>query len=254
MTAPRFAKPILSLGIFALAACSDSTAAGSAALTLSVTNRAPSGSAAIDPLADVTVANGGNTLVISKVQLVLGEIELKEATAECASGSHSGSGSRGGGCPEVELDPVLVDVPLTGATTTLDLGALVPAGTYHELEFEIESVDDDSGPEAAFAAAHPELRGVSVRVEGTYNGQPFTFKSSLEAELELELESPLTVSAAEPLNLTLSVDVSSWFKGVGGTVLDPSNGANALAIAANIRSSFAACEDDDRNGVKDHRR
>jgi hypothetical protein len=38
-----------------------------------------------------------------------------------------------------------------------------------------------------------------------------------------------------------------------GTVLDPSNAANALAIATNVRSSFAAFEDDDRNGVEDHR-
>ena len=38
-----------------------------------------------------------------------------------------------------------------------------------------------------------------------------------------------------------------------GTVLDPSNAANALPIATNVRSSFAGFEDDDRNGIEDHR-
>jgi len=252
MTVLRSAKLILPLGMFVLAACSDSTSIGAARLTLTVTNRASAASAALTPLADVTVTGGGNTLVINKVQLVLGEIELQQASAEC-SGSHSGPGG-GGDCPEIELDPVLVDVPLNNATTTLDLGALIPAGTYSELELEIEGADDDSGPEAAFVAAHPELRGVSVVVEGTYNGRPFTFRSSLEAELELKFSTPLAVSAAEPLTLTVSVDVGSWFRGAGGTVLDPSNAANALAIATNVRSSFAAFEDDDRNGVEDHHR
>ena len=253
MISPR-SLLILPVGILAVAACSDSTAAGSASMTLSVANRsAVTSSASIGALADVTVTSGANTLVINKVQIVLGEIELKQASVECTEGSHSGPGRGGDDCPEVELDPVLVDVPLSGATTTLDLGALVPAGTYRELEFKIENVDDDSGAEAAFAAAHPELRGASVRVEGTYNGQPFVFKSNLEAEIELEFNSALTVSASQPLNLTLAVDVGAWFKGVGGTVLDPSNGVNALAIAANIRSSFAAFEDDDRDGVEDRR-
>ena len=39
-----------------------------------------------------------------------------------------------------------------------------------------------------------------------------------------------------------------------GTVLDPSDAANAFAIATNVRSSCAAFEDADRSGVKDHRR
>jgi hypothetical protein len=45
-----------------------------------------------------------------------------------------------------------------------------------------------------------------------------------------------------------------WFAAADGTVLDPSDMANALAIATNGRSSFAAFEDDDRNGIEDHRR
>jgi hypothetical protein len=251
---------ILPFGIFLLAACADSTTAAGrpAAMTLSVTSRsAAAPSSALAAAAPITVAGGGNTLVINQVRVVLGEIELKQAGADCSGSRSEASGSGKSGrendCTEVELDPMLVDVPLNG-TATLDLGALVPAGTYRELEFKIENADDDSGPEAAFLRAHPEFRGVSVRVDGTFNGQPFTFKSAVEAQIEMELNAPLVVGAANPLNLTISIDVASWFKGAGGAVLDPSGVGNAIQIAQNIRASFAAFEDDDRDGVEDHRR
>jgi hypothetical protein len=251
----------LPYGMFMLAACAADSSTGSGragSLTLSVTNRSLSTSSGLAAAAaPITLSGAGNTLVIDRVQLVLGEIELELPTADCSGSDrdadNSGPGSSGsGGCPEIELDPVLVDVPLDGPAT-LDLGVLVPEGTYRELEFKIEKADDDTGPEAAFLRAHPELRGVSVRVDGTFNGQPFTFRSALEAELELEFGTPVVVSAAEPLNLTIAVDVASWFRGAAGTVLDPTSAANALAIGQNIRLSFTAFEDDDRNGIEDHR-
>lgn len=246
---------IFPFGIVILAACADSTtgAGRPAPVTVSVTGRSaattPSALAAAVP---ITVQNGGNTLVIDQVRVVLAEIELKLPDAEC-SGSGSGSSGRGNDCAEIELDPRLIDVPLAG-TVTLDLGVLVPAGTYRELEFKIENVDDDTGPEGALLRANPDIRGASIRVDGTFNGQPFTFKSALEAEIESEFNAPLVVSAENPLNLTISIDVASWFKGAGGTVIDPSNALNALQIGQNIRASFAAFEDDDRNGIEDHRR
>ncbi len=40
----------------------------------------------------------------------------------------------------------------------------------------------------------------------------------------------------------------------GGTVLDPSSGADAFQVGQNTGQSFAAFEDDDRNGIEDQRR
>jgi hypothetical protein len=76
--------------------------------------------------------------------------------------------------------------------------------------------DDDVGRAADFLRAHAEFRGVSVRVDGTFN-------------------------------------VASWFKCADGTVVDPTNGANAVRIGQNIGFSFAAFGDDDRNGFEDRR-
>jgi hypothetical protein len=233
---------VLSLGLFALAACSDATGGNRAQVNVTFAAKAPTVLASAAP---ITVDGGGNSLVINRVQLVLGEIELKSAlSAEC-------TGSTEDGCPEVELDPVLVDLPLEGRAS-LNLGALVPAGTYQEVEFKIDAVNDDHSAEATFIAAHPDFRNVSVRVEGTFNGSPFVFTSPVDAKVESELATPVVVTADSPLNLTISIDVASWFRS-GATVLDPRDAANASAIANNIQLSFAAFEDDNRDGVEDHR-
>jgi hypothetical protein len=113
-------KAIQPFAILILAACADSTtgAGRPGSMTLSFTNRSAASTSSVAPVASaapITVEGGGNTVVINQVRLVLGEIEL---------------------------NPVLVDVPLSGPAT-LDLGVLVPAGSYRELEFKIEKADGD---------------------------------------------------------------------------------------------------------------
>jgi len=57
-------------------------------------------------------------------------------------------------------------------------------------------------------------------------------------------------------NITVSVDVASWFRASNGSVIDPSSadpgGANEAVVDGNIRASFQGYEDDNRDGVKDH--
>jgi hypothetical protein len=43
--------------------------------------------------ADICVEGGGNTIVINQVRLVLGEIELGLASADCSDSGHGGSGN-----------------------------------------------------------------------------------------------------------------------------------------------------------------
>jgi hypothetical protein len=96
-----------------------------------------------------------------------------------------------------------------------------------------------------------ELELASADCSDSGQGQPFSFRSALEAEIEAEVNRPAVASAAEPLNLTVSADAAPWFMGPGGTVLDPSSPANPFAIGQDIRLSFAAFEDDDRDGIED---
>lgn len=248
--ATTFSGRLLALGtlVTALVACGDvggpSLRDNEGLLVLSVSGRPPSGG----PTTAETITLGSDVLVLNKVELVLREIELERVGGEdgCAAGQNSGEDDE---CEEVELGPFLVDLPLDG-TLTRRLQVAVEAGTYEEVEFEVHKPDNGDAADLAFVAAHPEFAGVSIRVQGTFNGAPFVFTTDLDVEQEMELSPPLVVTAGASAELTLSVDVRTWFLNAAGTGLV--NPATALKgqpnegiVKENIKQSIdAECEDD----------
>ena len=236
----------------AAGACSDAVGANAHSLSVSVTGTSPAAPAAartgvFTPSLDVVVGSGANVITITKAQIVLGRIEVEPGTATTTC-----SGTETDDCPEVKLDPVLIDLPLDGSTKT-DFGASIPAGTYRGIELKIRPVNSSDPGGAAFLAANPSLSNVSVHVEGTFNGQAFSYNSSLDAGIEMELGAPLTLTSGSGSNLTLFIDVASWFKDSSGNAIDPTNSQNASTIENQIKQSFKVFEDDDRNGVPDSR-
>jgi hypothetical protein len=235
-----------------LTACSDAGngPAGDAQVSVNLATRAATaaaGGAALSAPETYTDA-GGNTLVIDRVQLVLREVELENETHQSACEAASSSE---GGCAEIELGPFLVDLPLGAGGAARTVTASVPAGTYDEVKFKIREPDNDTDAEAAFVAAHPDFAHTSVKVEGSFNGTPFTFVSDLEAELKLELNPPLVVDGSGTTDLTLFADLGSWFRDAGGTLLDPSS-MSGQTVADNIAGGFHAFEDENHDGSDDH--
>jgi len=119
------------------------------------------------------------------------------------------------------------ELPLDGTVSTV-VTIDVPAGTYDELESEVDKPVDDAD-DVAFLQDHSEFEGVSIRVEGTFNGNPFVFTQDLNEE--------------------------SWFMTSGGTLVDPDTaghgGANGALVEANIRRSIDAFVDHDEDGEHD---
>jgi hypothetical protein len=136
-----------------------------------------------------------------------------------------------------------------GAARTVT--ANVPAGTYDEVKFKIREPDDDTDADKAFVAAHPDFAHTSVKVEGSFNGTPFTFVSDLQAELKLELSPPLVVDGSGTTDLTLFADLGTWFRDAGGNLLDPSS-VSGQTVADNIAGGFHAFEDENHDGSDDH--
>jgi hypothetical protein len=245
----RIAAVLVALAVTA-GACSDAVGANANSLSLSVSGKSPSApvasrSGTFGPSLDVVVGSGANTLTITKAQIVLGRIEVEPGTTTATC-----SGTETDGCPELKLDPVLVDLPLDGTTKT-DFGANIPAGTYRGIELKVRPVSSSDPGGAAFLAANPSFSNVSVHVEGTYNGQPFVYNSSLDVGIEMELGTPITLTSGSGSNLTLLIDVGTWFTDSSGNVMDPTNSQNASTIENQIKQSFKVFEDDDRNGVPD---
>ncbi|MEO5568856.1 MAG: hypothetical protein ABIR92_10200 [Gemmatimonadaceae bacterium] len=231
--------PVL-VGALSLSACGDSTSPNSRAVSLSFSSQAAAAGANFD----VIVVSGANTLVITKAQMVLREIELKQsASAAC------GNDDAVDDCDEIELGVRLIDLPVTAGLTTA-LTASIPEGTYREIEFEIHKPSGDA-KDAAFKAANPAFADISIRVEGTYNGQQFVFTSAVSQDVELEFNPPVVVTAANN-NVTIQVDLSRWFKTSTGALIDPSTAnpgqPNVSLVSANIKASLKAVEDDDKDG------
>jgi len=186
-----------------------------------------------------TVTTGADTIVITKAQLVLRQIELKTAQTDlCGSGT-------GGECPEIELGPVLVDLPLVPGAQQ-QFGVTIPAGSYSEVDFEIYKVTPQD------PAALQVLLDRSLHVEGTYNHQSFTFESSLDVEQELVMMPALVVTDTAATNITIQVSLDRWFRDVNsGALLDPREVANRSAIEEAIKVSLKAFKDDDHDGQID---
>jgi hypothetical protein len=245
---------VLAFATLGLAACSDSTAANGAPISLSVTTKPQTPSSAASAQA--------STLVLTKAQVVLRELELKSSENVCndhddgddegtsTTANHEGE-DKNEECDEVELGPFLFDLPLDGTTKT-DFTPLATPGTFSAFEVKIGVVRSGSMKAADFLAAHPDAKDISVRVEGTLDGKAFTFTSTVNAEIEQELKPPVTIAQGSTANITVAIDVKSWFSDGAGGTLDPANPANAARIAENIKRSLHAFRDDNCDGEEDH--
>ncbi len=247
----KFWKMGLTLSaIMGAAACGDTTGPGSQPVSLSFSTKSLASSGAMSlwnaGAPDVTVTDGGNTLIITRVQMVFKEIELKRSNADlCPDDVSNASDS----CEELMLGPVLVELPLTTGVMTA-ASVSIPAGTYRELELKLHRPGNDARDQA-FRTANPTFADTTIRVQGTYNGRAFVFTSRLDEEMELEFNPPLTIGESGG-NVTVQIDVSSWFRSLSGDVIDPATanigGLNEGIVKTNIKASFRSLEDDDRDG------
>jgi hypothetical protein len=260
-------RPILfsvaALATTVLAACDAGGPSTSAQVSFSVATQPAAAGASTG---SETFTDGSNTLIIDRVQLVLREIELKriEASTSCdGSGSAASSGddssqdtSSHDGCEQLELGPILLDLPLGAGGVAHSFTVPVTAGSYDEVEFKIHPASHDDSPDAAFVQAHPELAGVSVQVDGTFNGVGFTYTTDLSAEEEIALSPPLAIAESGTADLTLMVDLDRWFRTGAGLLVDPATAnaglGNESLVESNIRATLHAFEDENHDGRDDH--
>lgn len=249
---------VSALGASLVACAADSTGpnastAGAVSLSFAAVG-ASSTSSSTSLSGGLSGALGGSSsvdaLVITRVQLVLAEAELQRSGGTCASGSSSDS------CAELKLAPTMIELPVNGNV----VGALsvpVPLGSYSAFEAKITPADTGRPGGAALIAAHPELRAASVRVEGTFNGKPFTYTGATRAQIESRFDPPL-VADGSGINVTVRVNLTGWFRTSSGALVDPATanagGPNAELVSTNIARSFVAFCDDDRDGRDDRGR
>ena len=93
-------------------------------------------------------------------------------------------------------------------------------------------------------------------MQGSFNGQPFTYESDLDVEQELHLARPLVVTeGTASTNLTVRILLADWFRLPSGSLVDldtgNKGGANESLVKENIKQSMHVFEDDDEDGDED---
>jgi hypothetical protein len=240
-------------------ACGDTTGlgSGSSGVALSFSTRAVGGpggapGAFFSSAASAdTFALDGDELIVSKVEVVLREIELKKISTDVCDSLTVGDDD----CEEFEVGPVLLDLPLNGEVARL-IEIQVDSGTYDEIEFDIHKVSNDDPEDAAFRQAYPHMIGQSIRVEGTFNGDAFVYETDLDEEQEYDLVPPLMIdSLSAATNVTVRIDISTWFVDGNGALIDPATAnkgeQNEGVVKENIKNSIDAFEDEDEDGDDD---
>lgn len=178
-----------------------------------------------------------SSLTITSARIVIEKIEFKSTFEDSM---------------DFELKNPFVQDLLGGSNlheiTTVD----VPFGTYKEMEIKIDELDES---QSSAYAQYPELRNLSIRVEGYWDNNvdsTFVFTSDLSEEQEQEFNPPLVLDETSPAtNLVLTLDLASWFVDRNGNSLDPMLSENKSRIEENIKSSFKVFEDEDDNGEDD---
>jgi hypothetical protein len=212
-------RSLIALGFAALVGCNSS---GSGDVKLGVDVSALTASVA-NAVTSITAAD--SSLVISRIRVLVAHAKVGY------------TGKQAGGA-QAEIGPVVVELTAdeiaSGAHRDFDLGSL-PSGTYGGAEIEIQPLDstaDTSDP----ALADFVTSKASVLVEGTYQGTAFTFAGHFLAEQGTDGD--VTIDAAVPLNLAMTVDPTGWFVDANGAAINPADatlhGATALAICKTL--------------------
>jgi hypothetical protein len=180
-------------------------------------------------------------LDVDQVLLVLGRVKLETAGVD-------------GTVDFTDEHSVVVPLRLNGSGV-LAVDADPPAGTYKELEIAIDKLELGHLDEHALIQQYPSLSNASIVVEGTVtlaNGsvERFVFAHDADIDLELPFAPDLTVTHSDErvTLVSLVLDLTGWFRGATGAVLDPRDPANRSVIAANLQHAIEVFEDPDRDG------
>lgn len=214
-----------------------------------------------------------DSITVTRVRVVLRDLRLKSENNEDIEMDHEdGTNNQTynynhfedsteiGEHSDQRQAPFVLDLSLTDTVQQIAIDTF-PPGTYDGVKFEIHRVDQsdiDSLPPDVQATFADFLAGnrYSVIIDGNYyqNGQatPFTYKSEIDAEIELPINPPLVVDSTQAtVNLTLKINSSGWFFDSNNNLLDPTNSTNTYIIDHNLKSFLEAFRDNNRDCHED---
>lgn len=216
------------ISMAAFNSCGDSSVSTTQADNLSF-----SGVSSADSIGDIQ-----NVLILDTVKILIKDIKVKVANNNEDS-------------TNFKVGPFVLFLNLNTNVNVIST-AIIPAGNYRKVKFEIHKLEDaEAIPDPEFADANGRY---SVIVKGTYLGVYFVYKSSKSAHQILQFPNDVPVSVGAATNVTLLVKPYIWFI-KDNAYLNPMDPANMNDIdnniKDNIKNNFKAFKDNDRNGIPD---
>ena len=192
----------------------------------------------------VTFYSGGslqkvqnNTLQLNVVKALIRNLKFKSASSNDSS--------------DIKLGPFVIHLNPNGINNEVMISN-IPPGSYDRIRFEIHKVEDsETPPDPDFKDGESGSDRYSVIIKGSFNGNPFIYKSRRSTYQDIELQTPITIEDSKSVNLTITVNPYSWFFDEGG-YLDPSDPSNESEIEMSIEHSFKdAFQDNNKDGSPD---
>ncbi len=185
-----------------------------------------------------SVGDSQDILVLDTVKVLIKDIKLNVANNNQDS-------------INFKVGPFVLFLNLTSNINTIS-SAIIPAGNYEKVKFEIHKLNDNEEvPDPEFADVNGRY---SVIVKGSYLGSYFIYKSTKSAHQILHFPNNLPITSIYMSNITLVVSPYIWFI-KDGVYLDPRVPENSNDIdnniKDNIKNNFKAFKDNDRNGLPD---
>jgi hypothetical protein len=183
-------------------------------------------------LAD-SIVFGGHSLNLTNVDVTFDEITVERA--ELTSGgdsdgdSDTDSDSDGPSNEKLRRSGTTIALPLQGGVIT-PINESLPAGLFEEIELDF----------------------ATVRLRGTFDGQPFDVTVPVNTELDVRFDPPIEIDDdTDRLNVTFLIDPNMWLRRADGSLVDPRLFADNAMLRAQfvnrIRASIRAFEDRDRD-------
>lgn len=207
-------------------------------------------STASAPTAGTGSLDLGNGITVDRIRINFTQVALDcdDHDRRRTGGTGGGGGGGGGhGPPQCRGEDAPEFGPVTADLSAGSLGKLEQLAKSSVSVGDFQHVMLSIGPATAGAGSSSALvdmaaRQASLIADGTVDGVPFSFVSSLVVELDVATD--VVVSEGIENNVTVRIDPSSWFGGTGAARLDPTTPSNQAAIESNIQGSITAFEDD----------
>lgn len=255
------------LCVLTAGACGDTTGpenAAQVAVRFAAVTPAPVQGSVDGSSLELTGSNG--TLRVDEMYFIVAEFELERDGGLCDD-DFDDDDFDDDDCDEFEAPPAFLDVPLDGSGV-IAVQHVVPAGTYRELDFEIEDLDDDDEDDSSKGQQIAALRSqilaqfpdwpqdASMLVVGSFTptgGDAIPFRVYFEAEIEIEMDlnPPVVIDGTgDSSAFTVRIDPNMLFRNGDGSVrnlapLDFTTTGQVIEFEVEIENGISEIEFDD---------